>query len=308
LISEQQIFEYWYHAASYLPIKDYRYAMPRMMAIRNNENRYYTNVDKHLMNEIIARVKADGPLTSRDLEQNKYSLGKLWKSTPTRRALEKLFMQGDLMICSRNGMGKIYNLSEHCLPTNIDLSMPTIKEYATYLFNTTLRSHGVFTLKQLLHLKTDKLLQKVMCEVLNEQIEAGIIKALINEKSPPIYVDVKSLEQVSSNENILKILSPFDNAVIHRERLNALFKFDYRIECYVTASKRTFGYFCLPILFGDEFVGRIDCKAHRTSKRFEIIQLHLENNFLDREQFLPKLKTELQKLADFNKCPIIDKF
>ena len=52
LVKEQHIFEYWYHAASYLPMRDYRYALPRMMSIRNNENRYYTNVDQRLMNEI----------------------------------------------------------------------------------------------------------------------------------------------------------------------------------------------------------------------------------------------------------------
>ncbi|MFL1454263.1 DNA glycosylase AlkZ-like family protein [Marinobacter sp. GN3S48] len=58
------------------------------------------------------------------------------------------------------------------------------------------------------------------------------------------------------------ILSPFDNSVIQRERLKALFQYDYQLECYVPAAKRQYGYFCLPLLYRDEFIGRMDCKAH----------------------------------------------
>lgn len=94
--------------------------------------------------------------------------------------------------------------------------------------------------------------------------------------------------------------------LIHRERLNSLFEFDYRIECYVTASKRVFGYFCLPILYGDRFVGRIDCKAHRADQRFEVLSLHLEDGPLDRDQLFSALSDELQRFADFNQCPLLD--
>ena len=104
----------------------------------------------------------------------------------------------------------------------------------------------------------------------------------------------------------MKVLSPFDNVVIHRDRLSTLFGFDYRIECYVSAPKRVFGYFCLPILYGGKFVGRIDCKAHRADQRFEVLSLHLEGGAFDRDQFFPALSDELQRFADFNKCSLLD--
>ncbi len=306
MLREQHIFEYWYHAASYLPMRDYRYALPRMTSIRNGENRYYINVDKHLMNEILVRVSAEGPLRVRDFDKGNKGKGKWWNLGPGRRALDKLFMQGDLMVCERNGMEKVYDLAERCLPHDIDLSMPTLNEYAAYLFDTTLRAHGVFTWKQLLHLKTGKPLRDAMREVLDERIEAGVVRALGNADAPTAYVDIKTLEQVPTFDGALKVLSPFDNVVIHRDRLSSLFEFDYRIECYVAASKRVFGYFCLPILYDDKFVGRIDCKAHRADQRFEVLSLHLEDGPLDWDQFFPALSDELQRFADFNKCPLID--
>jgi len=306
LISEQQIFEYWYHAASYLPICDYRYALPHMTSIRNGENRYYTNVDEYLMNEILARVSAEGALRVRDFDKVNKGKRKWWNWGPGRRALDKLFMQGDLMVCGRNGMEKLYDLAERCLPEGIDLSVPTLSEYAAYLFDTTHRAHGVFTWKQLLHLKTGKPLRDAMREVLDERIEAGVVRVLDNADAPTAYVDIKALEQAPMIDGALKVLSPFDNVVIHRDRLSTLFGFDYRIECYVSAPKRVFGYFCLPILYGDKFVGRIDCKAHRADQRFEVLSLNLEDGTLDRDQFFPALSNELQRLADFNKCPLLD--
>ena len=301
LVSEQHIFEYWFHAASYLPMRDYRFALPKMTSIRSGESRYYPNIDKGLMGEILARVDASGPLRSRDLDEGKVG----------RRALHKLFLQGDLMVCSRDGVEKVYDLAERCLPEGIDRNMPTMSEYASYLFDTTRRAHAVFTWKQLLHLKTGKPLRDAMQAVLDERLEAGVVSAfsLDGAGGPTVYVDTRALEMLEEEPRIdggLKILSPFDNLVIHRDRLRSLFEFDYRIECYVTASKREFGYFCLPILFDDRLVGRIDCKAHRADQRFEVISLHLEDGSLDRERFFPALSAGLQRFADFNECPLLD--
>jgi len=309
LISKQKIFEYWYHAASYLPISDYRYALVQMTSIRNGESRYYTKVDEHLMKEILARVKSEGKLRLRDLDLDKGNKGKgkWWSWGPVKRAVEKLFMQGDLMICERIGMEKTYDLAERCLPEGIDMSTPTVKEYAAFLYDTTLRTHGVFTLKQLLHLKTGKPLRDAMHEVLDERVDAGLITALNTDKSSTLYADINALEQAeTANSSTVKVLSPFDNVLIHRDRLSTLFDFDYRIECYVPKAKRQFGYFCLPILFADTFVARIDCKAHRAEQRLEVISLHLQDISLDRELFFPALTAELQRFADFNKCSNLD--
>ncbi|AQZ81342.1 hypothetical protein BUM88_06845 [Acinetobacter calcoaceticus] len=306
LVHERQIFEYWYHAASYLPMKDYRYALPAMMSVRNGESRYFNRGDQHLMNEILVRVRAEGRIRLRDIDKNnKKSLGNWWNTGPGRRAFEQLYMQGDLMICERNGMEKVYDLTERCLPENIDLRMPTLYEYAQYLFNNTLRAHGAFTWKQLVHLKKNDL-KETMHVVLKEQIDASVVSAVKLEDGQTLYVDVAAIEQKVNTDFGLKILSPFDNSLIHRDRLTSLFEFDYRIECYVPAAKRVFGYFCLPILYQDELVGRIDCKAHRTVKELEVISIHLEKTIKDKELFFFELEQEIKRFAEFNQCSIIN--
>lgn len=305
LISGKHIFEYWYHAASYLPMRDYRYALPQMESVRRGESRYFSHGDKRLMGEILARVKGEGAMRHRDIDKGSKGDGNWWNFGPGRRAIETLFMQGDLMICERNGMEKVYDLAERCLPRDVDQSMPSVAEYAAYLFDTTLRAHGVFTWKQLLHLKVGSPLRDAMRKVLDQRIEAGVVKTMAADRDT-FYVDVAAIEQASPVEPEVKVLSPFDNLVIHRERLSSLFKFDYRIECYVAAPKRQFGYFCMPILFGDSLVARVDCKAHRDEQRLEVLSLHLEDGELDKDYFFPALAQELRRFAEFNRCPTLD--
>jgi uncharacterized protein YcaQ len=313
LVKQQHIFEYWFHAASYLPMQDYRYALPHMTSIRNGEHRYFNRGDQAFMNEILARAKAEGSIRLRNIEQgNKQNSGGWWNSSLARRSIEQLFMQGDLMISERNGMEKVYQLTEYCIPSHLDLSVPTLEEYARYLFNTTLRAHGVFAWKQLLHLKVGQKIREAMRDIVNEQLDAGVITTLAqlgnsDKESQNLYIRTDALEQIPNIELKVKILSPFDNLVIHRDRLNTLFKFDYRLECYVTPPKRVFGYFCLPILYGDQIVGRIDCKAHRAKNQFEVISLHLEPQHLnhtiaDPAHFFNALNTEIHHFAKFNQC------
>ncbi|WP_333661104.1 winged helix-turn-helix domain-containing protein [Acinetobacter sp.] len=308
LVREKHIFEHWAHAASYLPMRDYRYAIPFMTAVRNGENRYFSRGDAHLMNEILARVKAEGKIKLRDVGSgNKKNTAGWWNAGPSRRAIEQLFMQGDLMVCERNGMEKVYDLAERCLPSNIDLTPPSTREFAQYLFDTTLRTHGVFTWKQLVHLRAGKELREVMRRILNDQIDLNVVQSLKMPDGQTVYATTDVLEQASCVEPIVRILSPFDNLVIHRDRLSCLFSFEYRIECYVSATKRVYGYFCLPLLYMDHFVGRIDCKVHRAEQRLEILSLHLENEAMqNNDAFIEALNTAIQEFTVFNKCSIIE--
>ena len=98
----------------------------------------------------------------------------------------------------------------------------------------------------------------------------------------------------------MSILSPFDNAVIQRQRGRAVFDFDYQIECYLPAGKREYGYFCLPLLYRDRFVGRIDAKAHRKSGELEIRARHIESR-VDAE-FDTAFARSLDAFATFNGC------
>ena len=122
---------------------------------------------------------------------------------------------------------------------------------------------------------------------LNDSAIAYIAPELLENKAPRSHAQVR-------------FLSPFDNVVIQRERGLAIFNFDYQIECYVPEKKRSFGYFCLPILYRDQLVGRVDCKAHRKDKRIELKSLHIEQD-VD-EEFIEVFCKTLRLFAAFNDC------
>ena len=306
LVAAQQVFEYWYHAAAYLPMRDYRYALPQMEEVQAGNSRYFNRGDAVLMREILARAKDEGSIRLRHIAKNPQDQsGGWWNTGPARRSIEQLFMQGDLMVCERGGMEKVYALRETCLPSGLDVSTPTTAEYAAYLFDTTKRAHGVFTWKQLLHLKTGTAMRDAMRVVVNERLDAGEISAITLENGAQVYADVALMQGVASSEAV-KILSPFDNVLIHRERLSALFGVDFRIECYVPAAKRVFGYFCLPIVFGDSVVGRMDCKAHRSSKTLQVLSLHWEQAQFATPEVVALLGQELRRYVTFNQCSELD--
>lgn len=302
LVKEGQIFEYWFHAASYLPMNDFRFAMPQMISIKESENHYY-KADPKVVKYVLDNIRSEGPKKARDFEQETKKSGTWWNLKSSKMALERLFFQGDLMICGRNGMEKIYDLTERVLPKSINTNMPTKLEFVEYLVKTYLKAYGFTTLKQITYLKTDKLLNKNVIEVLQSMIQNGSVQQINIENFPTIFVKTDLIENSFKNDiSNIRILSPFDNSIIHRERIKQFFNFDFRLECYVPKEKRKYGYFCLPILFGDTFIGRVDCKAHRKEKEFEIINLHIEEININPELWIKPFIEEIKKFAAFNNC------
>lgn len=117
-------------------------------------------------------------------------------------------------------------------------------------------------------------------------------------------MDLNKIDQLSNGQKHVRILSPFDNLVIHRDRLMSLFHFDYRLECYVKPEKRKYGYFCLPILYGTDIVAKIDCKAHRALGILTVVNFHLEAVIDHTDHFIERLTAELERFAEFNNCQL----
>ena len=313
LQAEGKVFEYWYHAAAYLPMRDYRFARRDMEAAKRGEADWVRSQDRKLMRRILDRVRLEGPLKSRDFEDQRTSKEGWWDWKPAKRALEQLFIEGDLMITGRDGFQKTYDLPERALPPGVATEAPSLREFAAYLVRNCLRSHGFATRKSFTHLRSQPGLRELVAKVLEEGVAAGQLRqfntkdgnaywgqaALLDRRAPPAAARVR-------------ILSPFDNAVILRHRLQALFDFDYQVECYVKAENRRYGYFCLPILHRDQFIGRMDCKAHRTTGEFNIKQLHIEGRGMEGQgnrpsrklddSFFPAFAEAVRDFAAFNGC------
>ncbi|WP_137904667.1 winged helix-turn-helix domain-containing protein [Chryseobacterium sp. 2VB] len=302
LVEERKVFEYWFHAASYLPMKDFRNVLPQMLMIKRGESRYY-NADHRVMEYVRDIIRNEGPKRARDFENESHKAGSWWNWKPAKLALERLFMQGDLMISGRVGMQKTYDLTERVLPSSIDTTEPTPLEFAEYLVKTNLRAYGFTTLKQITHLRKGNDVKKDVKKVLQTMLEEGLISQVKTEGLSSVFMLNHVLEKTfdPGNSNIW-LLSPFDNAIIHRDRIKQIFDFDFRLECYTPKEKRQYGYFCLPILFGDQFIGRVDCKAHRKEKKLELIHLHIENNTVDIGLWLKPFVETVKRFAVFNGC------
>ncbi|UQB67276.1 winged helix-turn-helix domain-containing protein [Epilithonimonas zeae] len=301
LAEERKLFEYWFHAASYLPMKDFRFALPRMLEVKQSETHYY-NADPKVMKYVLDTIRYEGPKKAKDFENETQKSGSWWSWKPTKIALERLFLQGDLMISSRKGMQKTYDLTENVLPQTINTIIPTDLEFAEYLVKTYLNGYGFTTTKQITHLKKGELIRKNIDKVLKSMLEEGTIQQVNIENTPPVFVQKCLLERTNKKISNIRLLSPFDNSIIHRDRIKQFFDFDYKIECYIPKEKRQFGYFCLPILFGDTFIGRVDCKAHRKEKVFELIHLHIETTNIDIELWKEQFMEVLKSFAIFNGC------
>lgn len=302
LVEDRKVFEYWFHAASYLPMQDFRYVLPQMLMIKRGESRYY-NADPKVMKYVVDIIRNEGPKRARDFENESHKAGSWWNWKPAKLALERLFMQGDLMISGRSGMQKTYDLAERVLPSSTNTSEPTPLEFAEYLVKTNLRAYGFTTLKQITHLRKGNALKTNVNKVLQMMLEEDTISKVTSEGGSSVFVQneilEKTFDQASSS---VWLLSPFDNSIIHRDRIKQIFDFDFRLECYTPKEKRQYGYFCLPILFGDQFIGRVDCKAHRKEKKLELIHLHIENSTINLDLWLKPFIETLKRFAIFNGC------
>ncbi|OFY85240.1 MAG: hypothetical protein A3F72_04360 [Bacteroidetes bacterium RIFCSPLOWO2_12_FULL_35_15] len=310
LEKDKSIFEYWSHAASYLPMSDYRFSLPRKKDYADGKSHWFGQ-DKKMNTYVIDRIKAEGELQSKDFEFKRSANANWYEWKPAKRALEQLFMEGKLMVAKRKGFQKVYDLTERVLPNTVDISFPTQKEIAEHLIMKNIRAYGLVQEKEITYLQPG--LKDSVSKCLRQLLKEGeLLEVKIEDlQNELFYTSKKQLKTLNKIEypDSLHLLSPFDNSVIQRKRLQTIFGFDYQIECYVPEAKRKFGYFTLPVLYNDKFVARLDPKADRASKTFYVKSIHFEKGFKLDGKFNRLFAEKLKQFAEFNGCNtiVIDK-
>ncbi len=308
---DRGVFEYWSHAASYLPMRDYRYSLPMMREVRIGKRFSYHGRPGPEIRQVLGRIRREGALRLLDFE-GKGEKAHLWASAkPAKRALEQLLYEGRLMITGRQGFQKLYDLTERVLPPAVDRTMPSPRERIEHLVERVIRAHGFATAGEIHYLNNH--FKDQVRKVLARRVRSGELAEVEIEGVGRTFIDVSHLEDVERHaaevEPVFHILSPFDNLVIQRKRLKALFGFDYLIECYVPEPKRKYGYFVLPLLHGTEFVGRIDAKADRARRTLLVHKVWFESSVKPprKRSLLRALDAKLQKFAEFNGCETFER-
>ena len=296
-LKHRDVFEYWSHAAAYLPMNDFRFSLIKKRAYLNGESHWYQK-DAKQMRYVLDRIGAEGELQAKDFDQPRRDSGHAWGGhKPAKMALEQLFMQGELMVSRRNGFQKVFDLRERVLPEGIDQSLPNELEYYDYLIMRFLEANGMGTAAEIAYLRKG-LNPKIQarCQSLVEDQRLEAVEVVGKLYFAPVDFEEKLKQRLSRSK--VKILSPFDNLLIQRQRMRDLFDFDYQIECYVTAKKRKYGYFVLPILGGQEFIGRMDAKIDRKTKLLTVSKLFFETDKHQAHQ--PELDKALANFLSFN--------
>ena len=185
---DSKIFDYWGHAASFLPIADYRFYLPLMKNFKNPTTSWNRNRHKkygHLMAPVLERITKEGPHSSRSLSTSfKKTLpsghrseltgdcrGDWWEWKPTKVALELLFLQGDLMVARRDNFQRVYDITERVLPESVNTKIPSDNELGRFFVTKALKAHGIMQKKELLkHLPcVSKLVREQALIVMKEE-------------------------------------------------------------------------------------------------------------------------------------------
>ncbi len=307
LMDNRSIFEYWSHAAAYLPMQDYRFSLYKKEQYKNGSIHWFPR-DKKVETYVLDRITAEGPLQSKDFESLKKNHDWYeWK--PAKVALTNLFMEGSIMIANRRGFQKIFDITERVLPASVNTTIPTTTEYYKYLVDAAIKAHGLVTLEEITYLR--KGIKTGVKQVVLELLESNDVVAIkVKGNENTYYATSDTLGVLNDNQkrsNKVHILNPFDNLLIQRKRVKDLFNFEYTIECYVPEKKRIYGYYTLPVLYGDKFVMRFDAKANRKSGVFTVNGFWYEKGFKPSQQFQSAFNKKLKSFALFCGCTTVNK-
>jgi len=293
------VFEYWAHAAAFLPWRDFRHTLPRKERVAAHGHDWY-QVDRSDAALILDRIRSEGPLMARDFEAPG-TKGGWWEWKPAKRALEFLFMAGQLMV-GRRGFQKVFDLTERMLPPGVDTRSPSAEEQAQWYIDRALDAWGLVARDEIAYLRREH--TDPIAPLLKAREEDGsLVRVNVEGVKAPHWLrsaDLARIDGLPSPGRTLRILSPFDPFLIQRKRLQRLFGYDFTVEFYTPAAKRTFGYFALPLLQGDEVVGLLDAKADRSAGRLLVQNLRYDGRPNRRRAFEAALPKALADFAGFN--------
>ncbi len=300
LSEDCRVFEYFSSDAGLLPMHDFRFTLPVKEAFKL-QRKPLTKPEANLMKEILDRVEREGPLMVGDFENDRVQASSgWWDWRPAKVALERLYLEGTLMIRRTKTFQKVYVLPLNLVTEETDLRVPTAEEYARFVIRRSLAALGICALKEMLwrarRVKGNEIKQELELMVQRDEVRTVVVEGL---KGPLYMLPAQGTDIELSND--VYILSPFDILNVFRHRLKCFFDFDYQVECFVPAAKRKYGYFSLPVLAGDTFIARMDAKADRKERVLIVHNLHFEPIVLD-EVTLEKFIKCLKRFVQFNQC------
>ncbi len=300
MTADAQLFEYWGHMASLIPIEHYPLFGWRMARARAGEGTWrhlsrFAEASPEYIEATFRAVAERGPVTAADLDPDRNRNGPWWGWHDAKLALEYLLWGGRLAARRTGNFERVYDLPERMLPRSV-LDRPALPEADAQ--------------RELLHIAAGALGVATLADLADYwRIKGSSARPLVKELVDDgrlVPVDVEGWEQVAyvpagvrvpRRVGASTLLSPFDPVVWERRRLERLFGFHYRIEIYVPQPKRVWGYYVLPFLHRERFVARVDLRSDRKRGLLEVRAAYAEPG-LDPDG-IAALASELRVLGEW---------
>ena len=293
--TQRNTFEYWAHEACIVPVEHYPifgYRCQKWVA----ERRWTDFLAEHpnFENDIISEVSARGPLSVSDLDMRGPRIG-YWSASPGKMALYHLHRSGRLMISDRLKPSPTYDLTERIVPAD-HLNAPEMSLEAA-LRNMALMAVDAMGVASVADIADYYRVRRTeMAPFVSPLVDENKLVSLEVGGSREAYYALPSWEVGAASVSARALLSPFDSLVWCRRRIETLFDFHYRIEIYVPAKKRKWGYYVLPFLLDERLSARVDLKCDRQAKVLRVPAAYLEDG-CDPDHVARELALELQEMA-----------
>ena len=321
LWEDRKIFEYWAHQASLVLMEDYPLYSSMMKGFPGafakpwgpgwaKKNQEWMAKHSALKGYVLSELKQKGPLLSRQFDDKSLvnRRGSGWgSSSDASRMLSNLFLRGLVMVVGRQGNQKLWNLSEKFVPRWVSRKELSPDEVEYMAVQRCIQALGIangseiayhFLRGRYRNLKAT--IKRLLAEskIYHVEIEGGPFgtgERYIHENDLPL------LKEIESNEwrPRITLLSPFDNLICDRTRTKLLFNFNYTVEIYTPSHKRKYGYYVLPILYGDKLIGRIDPLMNRKKERLEIKSVHAEPKAPKGDEVSAGIRNTIDDLSQF---------
>src|SRR3954454_2720233 len=290
LLRDGRVFEYWAHEASLLPIE----LWPHFRHVMNGDGHWGTHdraLREHadLVEPIIERIREEGPLGSRDFEGG--GSGGMWNWKPAKMVLDALWDRGVLVIGGRRNFQRAYDLAERVIPQQwLEAPQPSEQDTLRSWALLAVSARGALTeaaIREHWRLRGGR-------ARLQPHLDALVGEGRLHELEPDdggTPFSVLPGTELDGEPAPPVLVCPFDNLVWDRPLLERLFGFKHVIEVYKREHERQYGYYVLPLLAGDRFIGRADVKADRPEGVLRIRRFTPEPNVRG------NVETKLEKAA-----------
>jgi uncharacterized protein YcaQ len=303
---KRELFEYWGHAACFLPIELY----PLMRWRMNNQSEGWAGIDKKrkdFIEAVYREVAEHGPRSAGEISIGGKSTGSWWGWSEGKRAIEFLYRQGRVAVAGRRNFERLYDLSERVFPKAVlEANAVADRDAKKELLVRAARAMGVGTAKDIAqYFHVDAWWDRSSVNGRRPLAKTHLLFDELVEDGRLDRVRVEGWKQaafviprvrIPKSVNARAIVSPFDPVLWERTWTSAVFGFEYQIEIYVPAPKRIYGYYVLPFLLGDRFAARVDLKADRKTSTLIVHAAYLEPR-LDAGAVAAALADELRSMA-----------